>query len=403
MNSALTSNLREVIALFLRLGITAFGGPAAHIAFMHDEVVTRRKWVSEQEFLDLNGATNLIPGPNSTELAIHLGYLRAGWLGLIAAGVSFILPAMLIVMALAWLYVTFGTTPQADALFYGVKPVVIAIIAQALWLLGRKAVKNLATGIVGASALGLYLFGANEILLLLVAGITVMLVENATRWRNFHSAFWVALLGQGQGTVLGLPTDGLGAARPISLSLLLSITLSSFSLPLLFLTFLKIGAVLYGSGYVLLAFLQREFVVNLGWLTQQQLLDAVAVGQITPGPVFTTATFIGYVLGGVPGALVATLGIFLPSFFFVAVTHPFVARMRQSKWFAGLLDGVNVASAGLMAGVTLELGRAALFDAPTIAVALASALVLFRFRVNPTWLLVGGALIGLGRMFLLAR
>ena len=381
----MNANLREVIALFLRLGITAFGGPAAHIALMHDEVVTRRKWVSDQEFLDLNGATNLIPGPNSTELAIHLGYSRAGWWGLIAAGASFIIPAMLIVMALAWAYVEFGTMPQAGALFYGIKPIIIVIVAQALWLLGRKAVKNVATGIVGAAALVAYFFGANEILLLLVAGIVVMVIENAKLFRNMN------LFGLAQGT-----------APTISLSLLLSITPSAFSLPLLFFTFLKIGSVLYGSGYVLLAFLQKDFVENLGWLTQQQLLDAIAVGQFTPGPVFTTATFIGYILGGVPGALVATLGIFLPSFFLVAITHPFIPRLRQSKWLSALLDGVNVASAGLMAGVTIQLARAAFIDAPTIALGVVAAILLFRFKINSTWLVLGGALVGL-LLFLLTR
>lgn len=381
----MNANLREVIALFLRLGITAFGGPAAHIALMHDEVVTRRKWVSDQEFLDLNGATNLIPGPNSTELAIHLGYARAGWWGLIAAGASFIIPAMLIVMALAWAYVEFGTMPQAGALFYGIKPIIIVIVAQALWLLGRKAVKNVATGIAGAAALVAYFFGANEILLLLVAGIVVMVIENAKHFRNMN------LFGLAQGT-----------APTISLSLLLSFAPSTFSLPLLFFTFLKIGSVLYGSGYVLLAFLQKDFVENLGWLTQQQLLDAIAVGQFTPGPVFTTATFIGYILGGVPGALVATLGIFLPSFFLVAITHPFIPRLRQSKWLSALLDGVNVASAGLMAGVTIQLARAAFIDAPTIALGVVAAILLFRFKINSTWLVLGGALVGL-LLFLLTR
>jgi chromate transporter len=368
-----TSRLQEVIALFLRLGITAFGGPAAHIAFMHEEVVTRKKWLTDQEFLDLNSAVNLIPGPNSTELAIHLGYLRAGWRGLIGAGVAFILPAMLIVLALAWAYVEFGTTPQADALFYGIQPVIIVIIAQALWVLGRKAVKNVATGVVGVATIALYFLGVNEILLLVVAGVVILLIENAHNLRNAN------------------PT----LLFPFALSLPLTLAPATFSLPLLFFTFLKIGSVLYGSGYVLLAFLHDDFVQNLGWLTEKQLLDAIAVGQITPGPVFTTATFIGYILGGVPGALVATLGIFLPSFVFVAITHPFVPRLRQSKLFSSLLDGVNVASAGLMAGVMLQLARAAWIDVPTVLIALVAAVLLFRFKVNSTWLVVGGAVVGL--------
>ncbi len=367
------SDLFELVAYFIKLGSTAFGGPAAHIAMMHDGLVTRKQWLTDQEFLDLVSATNLIPGPNSTELAIHVGYRRAGWRGLIAAGVAFILPAMLIVMALAWAYVEFGTTPQAEALFYGIQPVVIVIIAQALWLLGRKAVKNPLTAFVGVAVLGLYLVGAPELLLLLAAGLVVMLFENAKRFKPILPAAWL----------------------PLGISPLLGLMVTSFSLPLLFFTFLKIGAVLYGSGYVLLAFLHDDFVQNLGWLTEQQLLDAVAIGQVTPGPVFTTATFIGFLLGGVPGALVATVGIFLPAFVFVAITNPFLPRLRQSKVFSSLLDGVNVASASLMAGVTLQLGRAALVDVPTVLVALAAAVLLFRFKVNATWLIVGGAVVGL--------
>jgi chromate transporter len=367
------SALLDLVMYFFKLGSTAFGGPAAHIAMMHDGLVTRKKWLTDQEFLDLVSATNLIPGPNSTELAIHVGYRRAGWRGLIVAGVSFILPAMLIVMALAWAYVQFGTTPQADALFYGIQPVVIVIIAQALWLLGRKAVTNLVTAFVGIPALGLYLVGAPEILLLVVAGVVVMLIENAKHFKNI------------QPTLL----------LPFSLSPLLSMTVTTFSLPLLFFTFLKIGSVLYGSGYVLLAFLHDDFVQNLGWLTEKQLLDAVAIGQITPGPVFTTATFIGFILGGVPGAIVATVGIFLPAFVFVAISNPFIPRLRQSKMFSGLLDGVNVASAGLMAGVTLQLGQAAFVDLTTVSIALVTAVLLFRFKVNSTWLVAGGAAVGL--------
>lgn len=363
------AELFELAWYFLKLGTTAFGGPAAHIAMMHQGLVTRKKWLTDQEFLDLISATNLIPGPNSTELAIHVGYLRAGWRGLIVAGVAFILPAMLIVTALAWVYVQYGTTPQADALFYGIQPVIIVIIAQALWVLGRKAVKNSMTAIVGIVALVLYFLGAPEILLLLAAGVSVMLIENARRFKNIHPIILVPLT--------------------------LSLTAASFSLPLLFFTFLKIGSVLYGSGYVLLAFLQDDFVQNLGWLTERQLLDAVAIGQITPGPVFTTATFIGYILGGIPGAIVATVGIFLPAFVFVAITNPFVPRLRQSKWFSGLLDGVNVASGGLMAGVTVQLGQTALVDMPTVLIALVAAVLLFRFRVNSIWLLAGGAAIGL--------
>ncbi len=371
---ATRSRLMDVAALFLKLGFTAFGGPAAHIAMMHDEVVRQRKWLDEQRFLDLFGAANMIPGPSSTEMAIYIGFQRAGWLGLALGGVCFILPAMFIVLALAWAYVRFGGTPEASRLFYGIKPVVIAIIAQALWGLGPKAIKNVLTGIVGVVVIALYLLGANVIVLLVASGLVVIFAESIRRWRESSAA-----------KVL-LPL--VGWSLPVAVA-------APFSLPLLFLTFLKIGAVLYGSGYVLLAFLHADFVTGLGWLTDKQLVDAVAIGQVTPGPVFTTATFIGYLLGGVPGALVATLGIFLPSFVFVAVSQPIILRLRNSPWASRGLDGVNVASLGLMAGVTLQLAQAALVDPLTIALALVSVVLLFRFRVNSTWLIGGGAIIGL--------
>ena len=294
MNRSLTRNVSQVASLFLRLGVTAFGGPAAHIAMMHDEVVKRRKWLSDQEFLDLVGATNLIPGPNSTEMAIHIGFLRAGWSGLIIGGACFIVPAMLIVLALSWVYVRFGTAPQAEWLLYGIKPVVIAIIVQALWSLGQKAVRDYLLAVVACLVVALYFLGINEILLLFAGGLTVMLARNFRKFR-----------GRAVGLFL-VPLAGAGLLPQASVS---------FSLRLLFFTFLKIGSVLYGSGYVLLAFLRADFVVRLGWLTDQQLLDAIAIGQVTPGPVFTTATFLGFILGGTSGALLATLGIFfLPSF-----------------------------------------------------------------------------------------
>ncbi len=368
------SRLLEVIILFLKLGTFAFGGPAAHIAMMRDEVVKRRQWVDEQHFLDLLGATNLIPGPNSTEMAIHLGFVRAGWAGLIAGGVCFIAPAMFIVLGLAWVYQRFGTMPQAEGLLYGVKPVVIVIIAQALWALGQKAVKGPLMAAVGLAVLALYFLGVNEIALLFAGGLVVMAAENLRQLRKVNVSGAIAPL--------------IGLSLPVLAS-------ASFSLPTMFLIFLKIGAVLFGSGYVLLAFLRADFVTRLGWLTDQQLIDAIAIGQVTPGPVFTTATFIGYVLGGVPGALLATLGIFLPSFVFVAISNPFIPRLRQSPWAAALLDGVNVASLGLMAAVTAQLGRASLIDPLTIALALLAALFLFRFKVNSTWLVLGGAVVGL--------
>ncbi|OGP72229.1 MAG: chromate transporter [Deltaproteobacteria bacterium RBG_16_50_11] len=374
---SLPRRVKEIAALFLKLGITAFGGPAAHIGMMHNEVVKRRRWLGDQEFLDLVGATNLIPGPNSTEMAIHIGFLRAGWLGLITGGACFILPAMVIVMGLAWVYVRFGTTVQASWLLYGVKPVVIAIIVQALWSLGPKAIKSAPTAAVGLIVFILYFFGVNEIALLFAGGFAVMIGVNLRRLKKRWMGVFV------------IPFAGLGLPAVASLP---------FSLPILFLTFLKIGAVLYGSGYVLLAFLRADFVVRLGWLTDRQLMDAIAIGQVTPGPVFTTATFIGYLLGGAPGSLLATLGIFLPSFVFVAISHPLIPRLRKSTWASGFLDGVNAASLGLMAAVTWNLGRASLIDPVTGGIAIISIVFLIRFKMNSTWFIILGAIIGLLRM-----
>jgi chromate transporter len=374
MEQASPGRLREVIALFLRLGFTAFGGPAAHIAILRDEVVRRRRWLDDQAFLDLLGATNLIPGPNSTEMTIHLGYLRAGWPGLIAGGVCFVLPATLIVMGLAWAYARYGSTPAAASLMYGIKPVVIGLILNALWALGRRAVKGWLTGAVGVAVLVLYFLGLNEIALLFAGGLVVMLAVNRRRLSKIPP--------------LAVSFPLLGLAAP-------AIAAAGFSLPILFVTCLKIGAVLYGSGYVLLAFLRADFVTRLGWLTDQQLLDAIAVGQVTPGPLFTSATFIGYLLGGVPGALLATLGIFLPSFLFVAASNPLIPALRRSPWFGALLDGVNVASLGLMAAVTLQVGRASLIDWPTILVALVATLALLRYKVNSTWLVLAGGIAGI--------
>ncbi len=379
MNRSLSrrQRLAEVAKLYLKLGITAFGGPAAHIAMMHDETVKRRKWLNDQEFLDLVGATNLIPGPNSTEMAIHVGFLRAGWPGLIIGGLCFILPAMLIVIALAWVYVNFGATPQAGRLLYGIKPVIIAIIVQALWVLGQKAVKGPLTAVVGLAVLALYFFGVNEIVLLFAGGLLAMTGSNLRRLRK-----------QVQGGFLVPAMTGLNMLAPSALAA------TPFGLPLLFVTFFKIGAVLFGSGYVLLAFLRADFVVRFGWLTDHQLIDAIAIGQVTPGPVFTAATFIGFILAGVPGALLATLGIFLPSFIFVAVSNPLIPRIRSSAWVSGLLDGVNAASLGLMAAVTWQLGRASLTDPLAVLIALIAFGLLARFKINSTWLIAGGAIIG---------
>lgn len=366
------SQLGEVISVFLKMGFTAFGGPAAHIGIMHDEVVQRRKWLTDAEFLDLLGATNLIPGPNSTEMAIHIGYLRAGWPGLLAGGLCFITPAMLMVLGLAWLYVEYGSTPALGWLLYGIKPVVIAIVAQALWYLGTKAIKDRKGVLLGLVVIVLYFMGANELLLLFAGGLAYMLI--VTRGK----------LGRPPASAL-LPLGALAAPS----------ALIPFSLPLLFITFLKIGSVLYGSGYVLLAFLRSDFVLRLGWITDQQLLDAVAIGQVTPGPLFSSAAFIGYLLGGVPAALLATLGIFLPSFLFVAISNPLIPRIRNSSWAGSLLDGVNAAALGLMAAVTLQLGRASLVNLFTMLLCLLAAVLLIRYKLNSTWLIAGGALAGL--------
>lgn len=374
------SSAGEVAKIFLKLGTIAFGGPAAHIAMMHDEMSRRRRWVSEERFLDLLGAANLIPGPSSTELAIYLGYDRAGWRGLISAGVCFIVPAMLMVLAIAWAYVNYGATPQATWLLYGIKPVIVIIIVQALWGLLKSAAKG--TLLLGAGILvaGLYLLDFNPIVLILASGVLVMLVKNMRRLaaRQQLTAAGAALL-----STVGA-SSGVAGTLPVP-----------FSLSTLFLTFLKLGSVVFGSGYVLLAFLRSDFVDRLGWLTDRQILDAVAVGQFTPGPVFTTATFIGYVVGGFWGALLATMGIFLPSFIFVAIVFPMIGVLRRSPWTGGFLDGVNVGALGLMAGVTWQLGRAAVIDWVTVLLALVSCVLVFRLKINSAWLVLGGGVAGL--------
>ncbi|HTP88949.1 MAG TPA: chromate efflux transporter [Bryobacteraceae bacterium] len=371
--------LSELAGLFLRLGTTAFGGPAAHIGFMEEEVVRRRQWMTRQQFLDLVGATNLIPGPNSTEMAIHIGYLRAGWPGLIVAGTCFIVPAALMVGALAWVYVTWGRLPQATALLYGVKPVVFAIVVQAMWRLARAAVKTRVLAAAGLAALALAVAGISELAILAAAGCAL----GFTRARRAIPITILAAISLFTLAAVFLPVSLL-AQRPAAVT-------SS----ILFLYFAKIGSVLYGGGYVLLAFLQTDLVTRWHWLTSHQLLDAVAVGQITPGPLFTTATFIGYVLAGPAGAASATAGIFLPAFFFCTISGPIVPRIRQSATAGAFLDGVNVASLALMGAVTWALAQAAIVDIPTIVLAAAAAVVVFRTRINSGWLVLAGAAIGL--------
>lgn len=381
------SSLRELAAFFLRLGTTAFGGPAGHIAMMEDELVRRRKWLSREKFLDLLGASNLIPGPSSSELAIHIGYLRGGWAGLLIAGVCFILPAACMVCALAWAYVRFGKLPATSALLYGVKPVVIAVILQALWGLGRTALKARFLVVVGVVSVALAALGLHPLLLLVIAGASAVLADQIVRaMRSVRAASLSPLAALRSLARSFAPLATASGAATIA---------APFSLGGLFLVFLKIGAVVFGSGYVLLAFLRADLVDHRGWLTDSQLVDAVAIGQVTPGPVFTTATFVGYLLGGARGAIVATIGIFLPAFLLVAASGPLVPRIRQSKAAGAFLDGVIVASLALMAVVTWQLARASITDAVTILIAVASLVALLRFRVNSAWLVLLGAIAGL--------
>ena len=378
------TSLGELARLFLKLGTIAFGGPAAHIAMMEEEVVRRRRWLDHERFLDLLGATNLIPGPNSTEMAIHIGLVRAGWRGLVVAGSCFILPAMLIVWILASLYVRYGSLPEATFLLSGIKPVIIAIVVQALWGLGKSAIKGPLTALIGAAVMVLFFLGTNEIFLLFSAGFVAMAVENL--WRRWKQGTRV-LIGF---SILSMFSGSVDASSAIAMTPVVPVSLLKLTL-----FFLKIGSVLFGSGYVLLAFLRADLVDRWHWLTDQQLLDAIAIGQFTPGPVFTTATFVGYVVAGSSGAILATIGIFLPAFVFVLISSPFIPKLRRSPWASGFLDGVNVASLGLMAAVTWQLGRAAVIDWSTAILALISAVLVFRLKINSAWLVLGGGIIGL--------
>ena len=373
--------------MFLRLGTTAFGGPAAHIAMMEDEVVRRRGWLTRDQFLDYLGATNLIPGPNSTEMAMHIGQTRAGLPGLVVAGVSFIAPATLIVGALAWAYVRYGALPETIGILSGVKPVVIAIVAQALWGLGRSAAKTRGLAVLAGAAVVAAAAGVHELVILVAAGSACALVRVIPRpSRSSTIAALTAAAGASASSASGAVLSALSTV---------STAPAPFGLWTLFLVCTKIGAVLFGSGYVLLAFLRADLVQRLGWLTEPQLLDAIAAGQVTPGPVLTTVTFIGYVLGGPAAAAAATAGIFLPAFVFVALSAPLVPRLRRSPTASAVLDGVNVASLALMAVVSWQLGRAALVDPLTVAIAGIALLALVRYRVNSAWLIGAAALIGL--------
>ncbi|MFH7026458.1 MAG: chromate efflux transporter [Heteroscytonema crispum UTEX LB 1556] len=400
MNTSAIGRLGELAKLFFKLGVIGFGGPVAHIAMIEDEVVKRRQWLTREHFLDLLGATNLIPGPNSTEIAIHIGYIYAGWLGLIVAGVCFILPAVLIAGVFAWIYVAYGTLPQFAPLLYGIKPAVLAIILNALWGLAKKAVKTRKLLVIAvAVALLTLLLKLNEVIALLIGGLLGMI--------------W---LRTGEGNAPGEQANFLiaslttGATFKATTAVAASVSATSpANVPLWQLGwfFLKIGSVLFGGGYLLVAFLQGELVEEYGWLTQQQLLDAIAIGQFTPGPVLSTATFIGYIISGVPGAIVATVGIFLPSFFFVAALNPLIPRLRSSKWTSAFLDAVNVSAVALMVVVTLQLAtatfrlpQAPFVDFLALAIAIISAVLAIRFRINAAWLVLGGALIGAGASIL---
>ena len=382
MTTGRKTYLKEAALLFLRIGATAFGGPAVCIAIMQRETVRKRAWLDDQRFLDMLGVSNLIPGPTATEMALYLGLERAGWLGYLATGLLFIIPGMIATIAIAWVYVKYASLPAVGWILYGVKPVIIVVIIQALWDLGKKGVKGPLTALVGAAAIVSYLFGFNAVAILFAGAAVVLLFQTGKRlWTGASSLFMFSPI------------------LPLWMSVS-SIDKIPFKQSTLFLTFLKIGAVIYGGGYVLYAFLNSEFVIHLGWLTHQQLLDAITVGQITPGPLSTTATFVGYLMGGWQSALLATLAIFLPAFILIALVRRILPSLRKSWWSGALLDGVNVAALGLMAAVTWQLGRTGIIDWFTIVLAVMTLALILRLKVNSTWLIVGGAMLGVTYKFI---
>jgi chromate transporter len=370
-NSGGRGTLREIAKEFLRLGFVAYGGPAAHIAMMEERYVRRRRWLTRERFLDLLGAASLLPGPSSTEVAIYLGEIRGGVAGLIVAGACFILPAAILVTALAWAYMKYGAMPQVAGLLFGIKPVVVALIAQAIWNLGRTALKSMWLGALAIAAVGLGAWGASPLIVLIGAGMLWALIREAKK------------LAEDKAAIAGLL--GTGAAG----------TSAAVGMLPLFLYFLKVGAVLVGSGYVLLAVLRADLVVKIHWLSDSQLLDAVAVSQATPGPFFTVATFIGYLLGGWKGAVLATVGMFLPAFLYVGVTAGFLPKLRKSAVASAFLDGVNAAAVALMAMAGWQFARAAIVNVPAVVLMIVSAVLVFRYKVNSAWLVVGGAIIGI--------
>jgi chromate transporter len=379
-------NLREVASFFLKLGFLAFGGAAGHVAMMRRELVDRRKWISEQDFLDLFGIMNLIPGPSSTETVIALGYWRAGWPALILAGVLFILPAMLMILALSWAYVRYGTLPAAQWILYGINPIVIAIITDALLSLGRAALKTVWLALMAVASLALYFRGVSIVAIIAVTAVLAA-IAGYSKTKGQRKALGIFSLPAGRAKVL-LTTVAVAAASAIP-----------FSMTRLFLTFLKIGAVAYGSGYVLLAFLRADFVAHLHWLTDKQLLDAIAAGMVTPGPAFASATFVGYLTGGLQGALLATLGMFLPSFVFIAIIFPLIPKLKKAPGARVFLDAINAVTVGLMAAVSWQLARGAILDAFTAVEAIVGLVILRRFQINSAWLILGGLVAGFAWKF----
>ncbi len=391
--------LRELAILFLKLGTISFGGPAAHIAMMETEVVRKREWLTKQQFLDLLGAANLIPGPTSTEMAINVGFVRAGWTGLCVAGASFILPAAIITGAFAWAYVRFGGMPQAVTVLAGVKAAVIAVIAIAIWRLGRTALKSVGLAVLGGLSLAAFFLGVSPLVILFGGGLIGMLARRVANLRSTGTLLFFSFFPTPRFAVIMAGKNWTNWIRLLSAAAVTSAAAGAVvvrpSVYRIGLYFLKLGAVLYGGGYVLLAFLEQGLVQQHAWLTHQQLLDAVAIGQFTPGPVFSTATFIGYILGGAPGAAVATLGIFLPSFFYVALLAPALFRLKQSTWMAAFLDSINVCAVALMGGVTFRLAADALRGWLAWAIAAVSLAVLLRWKVSPAWVVLGGGIAGL--------
>ena len=364
------SNLKEIGAVFFKLGLVAFGGPAAHIAMMEEEVVEKRKWMTREHFLDLVGATNLIPGPNSTEMTMHCGYDRGGIAGLFVAGITFIFPAVVLTGLLGYFYVEYGELPAIAPFLYGIKPAVLAIILGAIYKLGKKALKGWKLGVIGVIVLVANAMGVNEIFSILGGGVLGMLWAGAISQKSLKSFFPIMLLG-------------------------FFSTTTQITTAKLFWVFFKVGAVLFGSGYVLVAYLDGELVQQLGWLTRAELLDAIAIGQFTPGPVLSTATFIGYQINGWQGAIAATVGIFLPSFFFVWILNPLIPKLRSSKITAAFLDAVNISAVAIMVVVTFQLGQSVLIDWKAWFIAILSAIVFFGWKkMNVLYLIFGSAILG---------